>query len=824
MAIPVRPYQRTEHGHAQAVREYLRAGAWIGEPKWQAGQREWAARGHAARSRDWTQDIHAADAENRRVLSKAAAIYPSRVKAGAPIASKISALHSALADPDSHLLEFDPANEHAVIAFGDPTTAKHVITYVPGAGTTLATTAFDADKSRAMRAETERKSGESAATVFWLGYHPPRTAIGALTKGEAVRSGRDLAAFQHKLKTAHKGPAHYTVLGHSYGSVVAGEAAARHGMRPHDMVLLGSPGVGVRHVRELGVPQEHVWAGVNPADPVSKVSGALSADFGGNPAAPKFGARAFNALGHEVPAASPRWERFEGPHHAYWDPGSPSLHNLASIMAGHYKDVDAGKASQAVLTALVALAQAEAEVRSYDRVVKGRVQHVRAHPQRVAARQPLGEPQPRRQPYKIEDLADLELHPEKWAAVLRPGQPAQNLDDALRPWIGPAKWKEGQREWVIRGEQAWNQHSDRWEFVNDNGTQGAAPHRGGQAVAHDGKTRVLGEVKALLGPDGYFGHAYAVVDSEDTGMRYLVRTIDGHVENYVGFQHLTQRDPAMWGAGILASDAKPREVPPTVSVHPNPAIKSHDPALVEDLLHEDESTGIAALKRPGEDVTIEQGGGTMNYFGASADTKIVTFKDGSQWIRKRDEDDAMQREMLTARISDIIGAGAPEAIREGNELWQPKLEAISAVEWLGGTGEAEEPLGNHLPGEMYHTPEGYRIGILDHLIGNNDRHYGNWMVAKDENGREYPVPIDHGLAFLDYNTDSRFAAAVHLKELADIPDATWAEWLEKVQALEPEFDKLEYNGHRGYTWVIDHLRSMRAQAARNRNDRAKDAA
>ncbi len=37
------------------------------------------------------------------------------------------------------------------------------------------------------------------------------------------------------------------VLGHSYGSLVVGEAAARDGVHPGDVIFVGSPGVGVNH-------------------------------------------------------------------------------------------------------------------------------------------------------------------------------------------------------------------------------------------------------------------------------------------------------------------------------------------------------------------------------------------------------------------------------------------------------------------------------------------------------------------------------------------------------------------------------------------------
>lgn len=789
VATQVRPYQRNERGRRESVRGYGRVTTgWIPEPKFLLGQRLWEARGRAARALDWAQDLHGADAFNRRRLEHAASVItsPAATKPGERIAGHIQSLRAALTGDDAYLLEFDPADQHAVIAYGDPTTARHVITYVPGAGTNLGRASPDAERSRAMRAEAERQSGEQAAVVYWVGYHAPRSPLSAIPKHEAIRAGAELARFQHKLRDAHRGGAHYTVLGHSYGSVVAGEAAARHGMRPDDLVFIGSPGVGVRHVSKLGVPSGHVWAGLNPTDPVERAAGALSPDFGGDPASAKFGAHVFNAVGgpHQFASA---WERFESPHNTYWDPGSPSLRNLGAIASGHHQDVDASPGAKVVLAALVALAAAQEQVRSYDRVVRGRVQHVRAHQQRVAAH---GEP------------------------MAIPGLP-----EVLRQWIPQAKWREGEQEWVTRGEQAWNQHHERWEFRNNDLTQQREPRKGRMAVAYDGRTRVIGEIAAIVGPGpgNHRGHDHAVIDAEDTGVRYLVRASDGIVENEESLDEVEGFNPIRWAREQLQRADLPAKDEQSLPVHPNAALKLHDPAKVRRMLMHDEASGEAYEKKPGEGVHVEQGYGAYNYFGNSDDTQIVTFRDGAQWIRKRVSDtDELGREVLTSRVSDIIGAGVPEVIREGYTLWEPKLEAVSAIEWVGGVDENEFPLGTNKPSAMYHTPEGIRIGLLDKLIGNTDRHFGNWMIARDENGREYPVPVDHGNVFWVADTDSPFARAVHLKELADIPDSTWAQWQQELEKLEPEFEEADMLS--GYNTMINNLRYMRAQAAQERGD------
>lgn len=132
--------------------------------------------------------------------------------------------------------------------------------------------------------------------------------------------------------------AHTVMLGHSYGSLVVGEAAVRApGKLADDLAFVGSPGVGVNKAADLGVPAAHVFVGtaandpvpdLPPADPVDWFSG--SAHFGTNPAFPQFGARDFYVNpGNPVTVTDPI-----GAHSQYWDRNSASLKNLAHIVDG----------------------------------------------------------------------------------------------------------------------------------------------------------------------------------------------------------------------------------------------------------------------------------------------------------------------------------------------------------------------------------------------------------------------------------------------------------------------------------------------------------
>ena len=224
--------------------------------------------------------------------------------------------------------------------------------------------------------------------------------------------------------------------------------------------------------------------------------------------------------------------------------------------------------------------------------------------------------------------------------------------------------------------------------------------------------------------------------------------------------------------------------------------------------------------KPGENVTFETPGN--NYFGNTADTDIVSFEDGSTWVRKRSiPEDSMHREIAYSRVSDVLGAGAPEVIERQDpqtgrpSIWMPYVDGQTAIEWTDGYDpeEAEESTAyeeyddegayigqrentsGHEPGDMYYTQRGMLIGLADTITNVGDRHMGNWMI---EHGQ--PVPIDNESASIGYGAGSGTPFAEALAEAIDgeggyEPDrwkdpAQWDEWMAGLQGLEGEFDDL----------------------------------
>lgn len=270
-----------------------------------------------------------------------------------PPKTGLGALADRLADgrgPRAYLMELDPADEgRAVVALGDPDRAAHVLTQVPGMTADLASYSGELARAERIAARAAELAPEtSTSAIMWLGYDAPDFLGEAATRSRADAGAAGLRRFQDGLRATHLGaPAQQTVLGHSYGSLVVGSAAARPGLAADDVVFVGSPGVGVDSAAELHVPPGRVWsttshrdivqwAAVSPRSvaedlvlSVAVPGGAVTAFtrpedelyFGTNPSDPAFGARVFAS-------------RPDAGHLGYWDPGSESLDALAAITTG----------------------------------------------------------------------------------------------------------------------------------------------------------------------------------------------------------------------------------------------------------------------------------------------------------------------------------------------------------------------------------------------------------------------------------------------------------------------------------------------------------
>ncbi|TDC86630.1 hypothetical protein E1292_47700 [Nonomuraea deserti] len=199
----------------------------------------------------------------------------------------------------------------AIEVVGDLATARTIIVYVPGSGQSLRS--FDGSFEGPRRA-AHALYGEAtaidpqAAVIGWLGYDPPDLINPEiLTIWPAERGARRLRTLPLQ--------ARISLVCHSYGSIVCARAVP--GLRVDDLIVTGSPGLGVRTADELRTTAR-VWAGLGRRDDVLR-AGVMIGPFGlgTDPVSPGFGARVFDG-GNAT-------------HDTYLRPRSPTLKRIARI-------------------------------------------------------------------------------------------------------------------------------------------------------------------------------------------------------------------------------------------------------------------------------------------------------------------------------------------------------------------------------------------------------------------------------------------------------------------------------------------------------------
>lgn len=244
--------------------------------------------------------------------------------------------------PPMYLLGFDTNDAgHAIVACGNPDTAKNVCVYVPGLNTSSNSTHFqyDIQHTQNMTLAADQDTGSNdTATIIWLGYNAPQFDIASGNLSPDVASTADATAavdkltnYVNSLRVTNPHISNYTLLGHSYGSLVVGETAKASHLPVDNIVLVGSPGTSVNSANQLNIDPAHVWTGTAPDDPVARFQ-----YFGPAPTTPGFGANQFtvNATGGSFPMGQ-HGEYFDDPtNNANNDFGGSSLTNIGHIIAG----------------------------------------------------------------------------------------------------------------------------------------------------------------------------------------------------------------------------------------------------------------------------------------------------------------------------------------------------------------------------------------------------------------------------------------------------------------------------------------------------------
>ncbi|MFE5582099.1 alpha/beta hydrolase [Kitasatospora sp. NPDC056531] len=257
-------------------------------------------------------------------------------------------------DPPLLLLGIgDQGQGRAIISWGDPDKARNVSSLVPGLNSNLAGVGGgDAKTAKriydsAVQSAKDNNETPSVASVFWLGYDAPQLdGPAVLMKDRAEEGGAAYNQFLAGLRATHEGaPAHVTAQGHSYGSLVVGQATQQTGgLAADDIILVGSPGVGVDKASQLGVGADHVYVGAAKNDPIASApapemlfpDSAAYETFahpnaswhGTDPASQSFGAQRFSVADGTTFDSH---DDYFGDH----GKGGDSLPNVGKIVSGH---------------------------------------------------------------------------------------------------------------------------------------------------------------------------------------------------------------------------------------------------------------------------------------------------------------------------------------------------------------------------------------------------------------------------------------------------------------------------------------------------------
>ncbi len=184
------------------------------------------------------------------------------------INGEITELELWLAE-DRQILLFDPSGDGRVAeVFGDLEGAGNIGVVVPGITNDRSNFSDGAGGFRASARSIHERAGElgidDVATIAWLGYDTPDGADAVLRTAADAGHG-DLVDFVAGMGSL-PGRRHITVIGHSYGSLVTGLAAAA-GLAANEVVFVGSPGTGLAHADDAKLkPGGVVWAGLADGD------------------------------------------------------------------------------------------------------------------------------------------------------------------------------------------------------------------------------------------------------------------------------------------------------------------------------------------------------------------------------------------------------------------------------------------------------------------------------------------------------------------------------------------------------------------------------
>lgn len=269
--------------------------------------------------------------------------------------------------PPAYLLDFDYDKDRqrttAIVSSGNPDTATHVSTLVPGIGTNVrGDLGYYMEFNERLRKQTAYAGIDlnNVATISYLGYVAPKNEgvdlIQATDIRYADRAAPKLARFEEGLRASAEANNHNfvnTLIGHSYGSTTSGKSMTLVAPGTVDrFIMCGSPGSGVQSIDEYNVPKEHVYVSSIPThDSVQDLNALASSGYGKDPrnldGITHLSGDATDSADYWVNKKSPgisRWwtdvtHSFE--HHMdYFDEGTRTSQDFANIVAGTDQTTD----------------------------------------------------------------------------------------------------------------------------------------------------------------------------------------------------------------------------------------------------------------------------------------------------------------------------------------------------------------------------------------------------------------------------------------------------------------------------------------------------
>ena len=245
----------------------------------------------------------------------------------------------------AYLLDFNYDEKYqrttAIVSSGNPDTATHVSTLVPGIGTNVrGDLGYYMEINDRLKQQTTHAGVDpnNVATISYLGYVAPKNdaehIYQAADIGYADRAAPKLARFEEGLRASAEANNHNfvnTLIGHSYGSTTSGKSMTLVAPGTVDrFIMCGSPGSGAHSIDAYNVPKEHVYESSIPEGDAVQGLGP-DASYGRNP-------RKLEGITHlsgDATDADDYWHTYDSLRNHLLDPGMASADYLANSFTNH---------------------------------------------------------------------------------------------------------------------------------------------------------------------------------------------------------------------------------------------------------------------------------------------------------------------------------------------------------------------------------------------------------------------------------------------------------------------------------------------------------